>query len=47
MEQEINETNKENIENDLVFRIDPRKAFAFKSIQDLFFEIHHTSTKYV
>ena len=30
MEQKI---NIENIENDLVFCIDPRKAFAFKSIQ--------------
>ena len=29
MEQKINE---ENIENNLVFCIDPRKAFAFKSI---------------
>ena len=30
MEQIINE---ENIENNLVFRIDPRKAIAIKSIQ--------------
>ena len=29
MEQKI---NKENIENNLVFCIDPQKAFAFKSI---------------
>ena len=26
-------TNEENIENNLVFFIDPRKAFAIKSIQ--------------
>ena len=46
MEQKINE---ENIENNLVFCIDPRKAFAIISIyvQDLFFEIRHIRTKYV
>ena len=37
MEQKI---NKENIENILVFSIDPRK-----SIPDLFFEIRHIRTK--
>ena len=39
MGQKINE---ENIENNLVFCIEPRKAFAIK---DLFFEIHHMRTK--
>ena len=44
MEQKINE---ENIENNLMFCIDPLKAFAIKSKQDLFFEIHHIRTKYI
>ena len=41
MEQKL---NVETIENNLVFCIDPRKAFAIKSI---FFEIRHIRTKYV
>ena len=41
MEQKINE---ENIENNLVLCFDPRKAFAIKSITDLFFEIRHIRT---
>ena len=43
MEQKINE---ENIENNLVFCIDPPKAFAIK-YQDLFLEIRHIRPKYV
>ena len=40
---------EENIENDLVFCIDPRKAFAIKSIPRsvFFFEIRYIRTKYV
>ena len=44
MEQKI---NKQNIEKNLAFCIDPRKAFAINQYQDLFFEIHHIRTKYV
>ena len=49
MEQKINE---ENIENSLVFCIDPRKAFAIKSIPRSDFrntshKICHIRTKYV
>ena len=44
MEQEINE---ENIDNNLVFCINPRKAFAIKSIPRSVFEIRHLRTKYV
>ena len=45
MEWKINE---ENIENNLVFCIDPRKAFAIKpnQYQYLFFKIRHIRTKY-
>ena len=46
MEQKKSE---EIIENNLVFCIDPGKAFAIKSIPRsvLFFEIRHIRTKYV
>ena len=44
MEQKSNE---ENIENNLVFCIEPRKSFAIKSIPRSVFEIHHIKTKYV
>ena len=46
MEQKINE---ENIENNLVFCIDPRKTFAIKKkkYQAMFFEICHIRTKYI
>ena len=47
IEQKINE---ENIENNLVFCIDPRIAFAIKSIPRFvffFLEIRHIRTKYV
>ena len=44
MEQQI---NSENIENNLLFFIDPRKAFAVKSIPRSAFEIRHIRTKYV
>ena len=44
MERKINE---KNIENNLVFCIDPRKAFTSNQYQDLFFEIRHIRTKYV
>ena len=44
MEQKINE---ENIENNLVYCIDPGKAFAIPTnqYQDLFVEICHMKTK--
>ena len=43
MEQQI---NKENIEDNLVSCIDPRKALQSNQYQDLFFEIRHIRTKY-
>ena len=39
--------NKENIDNNLVFCIDPRKAFAIKSIPRSVFEIRQIRIKYV
>ena len=44
MEQKITE---ENIENNLVFCIDPRKALAINSVPRLFFETWHIRTKYI
>ena len=44
MEQKINE---ENIENNIVFCINPRKHLQSNQYQDLFFEIRHVKTKYV
>ena len=44
MEQKINE---ENIENNPVFCIDPRKYLQSNQYQDLFFEIRHMRTKYI
>ena len=44
----ISETiNEKNIENNLVICIDPRKAFAIKSIPRSVFRNHHIRTKYV
>ena len=39
--------NEENMENNLVFCIDPRKALQSNQYQDQFFEIRHIRTKYV
>ena len=44
MEQKINE---ETIENNLVFCIDTRKAFAIKPIPISVFEIRHIKRKYL